>query len=287
MHGLKILWHVLINLLLMLILHLDVRSEYNRCCTCTHIILLYCYIESVYPAVYCQLYIFTVRHNKENPHNADKYLLSNVFLTYYLMHTGIENSCTSLFICSNKSSYVFKKLLAIVSLLVFSSENGTAPKRVKLWCAAMQMDFSLPCLKEGKAVTLPPFSPGSLLSRQPPVKTHDHHSFSLYHHNVPRPHRLTISYTLKFMTSSQCRNWFSMLWFPFRFWSLFWFFLFLMAVGIWCAEFLRSSITFDVMKSDLMVLKLHKADGPVYDNKQGNTEILYYLQNYYRSLFPL
>lgn len=35
------------------------------------------------------------------------------------------------------------------------------------------------------------------------------------------------------------------------------------------------------MKSDLMVLKLHKADGPVYDNKQGNTEILYYLQNYY------
>lgn len=170
------------------------------------------------------------------------------FLLYHLMHTGIENSCTSLFICSNKSSYVFKKLLVIVSLLVFSSENGTAPKRVKLWCAAMQMDFSLPCLKEGKAVTLPPFSPGSLLSRQPPVKTHDHHSFSLYHHNVPRPHRLTISYTLKFMTSSQCRNWFSMLWFPFRFWSLFWFFFIFDGSGnmmcwifalfnyIWCHE---------------------------------------------------
>lgn len=170
------------------------------------------------------------------------------FLLYHLMHTGIENSCTSLFICSNKSSYVFKKLLAIVSLLVFSSENGTAPERVKLWCAAMQMDFSLPCLKEGKAVTLPPFSPGSLLSRQPPVKTHDHHSFSLYHQNVPRPHHLTISYTLKFMTSSQCRNWFSMLWFPFRFWSLFWFFFIFDGSGnmmcwifalfnyIWCHE---------------------------------------------------
>jgi len=94
----------------------------------------------------------------------------------------------------------------------------------KRWCAAMQMDVSLPCWKEGKEETLPPFSPGSLLSRQPKVKTHDHHSFSLYHHNVPRPHRLTISYTLKFMTSSQSRNWFSMLRFPPpRFWSLFWF----------------------------------------------------------------
>ncbi len=118
----------------------------------------------------------------------------------------------------------------------------------------MQMDFSLPCLEEGKEVTLPPFSPGSLLSRQPPVKTHDHHSFSLYHHNVPRPHCLTISHTLKFMTSSQSRNWFSMLWFSFRFWSLFWF-LFLMAATMWCAEFLHCSITFDVVKSDLMVLK--------------------------------
>lgn len=88
-------------------------------------------------------------------------------------------------------------------------------KATKLWCAAMQMDFSLPCLEKGKEVTLPRFSPGSLLSRQPPVKTHDHHSFSLYHHNVPRPHWLTISYTLKFMNSSQCRNWFSMLWLPF------------------------------------------------------------------------
>lgn len=287
MHGLKILWRVLINLLLMLILHLDVRSEYNRCCTCTHIILLYCYIES-FTLQFIVNYTFSqLDITKKTLIMQTNIYFQMCFLLYHLMHTGIENSCTSLFICSNKSSYVFKKLLAIVSLLVFSSENGTAPKRVKLWCAAMQMDFSLPCLKEGKAVTLPPFSPGSLLSRQPPVKTHDHHSFSLYHHNVPRPHRLTISYTLKFMTSSQCRNWFSMLWFPFRFWSIFWFFLFLMAVGIWCAEFLRSSITFDVMKSDLMVLKLHKADGPVYDNKQGNTEILYYLQNYYRSLFPL
>lgn len=76
------------------------------------------------------------------------------------------------------------------------------------------MDFSLPCMEEGREVTLPPL-PGSLLSRQPPVKTHDHHSLSLYHHNVPHPHRLTISYVLKFMTSSQCRNWFSVLWFPF------------------------------------------------------------------------
>ena len=123
----------------------------------------------------------------------------------------------------------------------------------------MQMDFSLPRVEEGRKVTLPPFSTGSLSSQQPPVKTHDHHSFSLYHHNVPRPRRLTISYTLKFMTSSQCRNWFSMLWFPlpstahsdFYFW--------------WHWEnnalnflFLHCSITFDVVESDVMVLKEHK-----------------------------
>lgn len=84
----------------------------------------------------------------------------------------------------------------------------------------MQMDFSLPCSEEGKDVTSLLFLPGSLLSRQPPVKMRDHHSFSLYRHNVPHPHCLTISYTLKFMTSSQCRNWFSMLRFPFCFLKL-------------------------------------------------------------------
>ena len=124
----------------------------------------------------------------------------------------------------------------MVSLLMFFRGDCTVPKRVKLCCAAMQMDFSLPRLVEGKAVTLLSDSPGSLLYRQPPVRTHDHHSFSLYHNRVPRPRRLTISYMLKFMISSHCWNWFSMLWFPFCFWNPFWF-LFLMAVRMWCAGF--------------------------------------------------
>lgn len=79
-------------------------------------------------------------------------------------------------------------------------------------CAAMQYDFSVPCMKQGKKVTEPLFLLGS---QQPPVKTHDHHFSSLYRHNVLRPHHLTISYKLKFMSSSQCRNWFSTQWFPF------------------------------------------------------------------------
>lgn len=161
-------------------------------------------------------------------------------------------------------------------MLISFSENCTDPKRPN-WCAAMQMDFSLPCLEEGKEVTLLPFSPGSLLSRQPPVKTHDHHSFSLYHHNVPRPHCLTISYTLKFMTSSRCRNWFSMLWFPFAseaysdfyFWwqweyDVLIFFSFFCALFnyIWCCE-----VRFDGAQRA-------QASGPMYDNKQWNTGIL-------------
>lgn len=153
----------------------------------------------------------------------------------------------------------------------------------------MQMDFSLPRLEEGKEVTSPPFSPGSLLSRQPPVKTHDHHSFSLYHHNVPCPRRPTISYTLKFMTSSQCRNWFSMPWFPFFFpaseaCSDFYFWwqrecdvlgFFALFNYIWCRE-----VRFDGAQRA-------RAAGPVYDNKQWNKRILWSLRSDYRSLFPL
>lgn len=150
----------------------------------------------------------------------------------------------------------------------------------------MQMDFSLPCLEEGEAVTLPLFLPGSLLSRQPPVKMHDHHSFSLYHHNVPRPYRLTISYTLKFMTSSQCRNWFSMLWFPFWFEGLLCLLL-LMAVRICFAEFFAMFNYIWCCEVRFDGALRTQAAGPIYDNKQWNTETLCLLQSYYRSPFPL
>lgn len=95
-----------------------------------------------------------------------------------------------------------------------SSEDLHSSKPSKLLCAAMQMDFSLPHSEEGKEVTLPLFLQGSLLSWQPPVKTHDHHSAFLYLHNIPRLHHLKILYTLKFMTSPQRRNEYSMLRFP-------------------------------------------------------------------------
>lgn len=92
------------------------------------------------------------------------------------------------------------------------------------------------------------------MSRQPQVKTHDHHSFSLYHYNVLHSHSLTVSYTLKFMTSSQCRNWFSMLRFPFLF-LLILIFIFDGSENMMCWIFLHCSITYDVVKSDLMAQK--------------------------------
>lgn len=106
--------------------------------------------------------------------------------------------------------YLFNKkpislsLLLIVSLLISFSENRTAPKRPNCDVLQCRWIFHCPAWQRGNIASI--FAIGSLLSRQPPVKTHDHHSSSLYHHNVPHTHCLTISYTLKFMTSSQCRN---------------------------------------------------------------------------------
>lgn len=128
--------------------------------------------------------------------------------------------------------------------------------------------FHCPAEKEGKEVTLLLsflslslslllFLRGSLLSRQPRVKMHDHHSSPLYRHIVPHPHCLTISYRLKFMTPSHCRNWFSMLWFPaaskaqtdFEFLMNMarWFFF---SFSIWCGE-----VLFDVATTNNGILQ--------------------------------
>lgn len=79
----------------------------------------------------------------------------------------------------------FKPVIISFSLLLFPCSSPAQPRWIQLtlttqWCAAMQMDFSLHCMEEGIEETQPPFSPGSLLSRQPPVKTHDHHFSSLF-----------------------------------------------------------------------------------------------------------
>lgn len=179
------------------------------------------------------------------------------------------------------------RLLVIVSQLVLSSENSPAP-RSESNCDVLQCRwiFHCPAWRRAKRQHRLPSSPGSLLSRQPPVKTHDHHSFSLYHHNVPRPYRLTISYTLKFMTSSQRQNWFSMLWFPFSLLEPIQIFIFDGSDNMMCWIFALFNyfwcrgVSFDGAQRT-------RGSGPVCDNKQRNTEILYGLHIYNRSLFPL
>lgn len=131
---------------------------------------------------------------------------------------------------ASSSIYSNQSQAAGVSFLA-QRENCTTPERPNCDVLQCRWIFQRPAWRRAERQhCLHPRQGFSCLD--PPVKSHDHHSFS--------PHRLAMSCTRKFTTSSHRRDWFSMLWFP-------------------LAElFLHRSITFDVVKSDLMVLKEQK-----------------------------
>lgn len=129
-----------------------------------------------------------------------------------------KESCT---LNQYKKRDIFIALLVMVPPLTSSGERCRV-EMSKLWYAAMQMDCSLPCCKgwhRGNIASI--FSLSLFL-----------HSFFFFCKSLSclgsleskcmiitpplfiATLCLTISYRLKFMTSSHCRNWFSMLWFP-------------------------------------------------------------------------